>query len=99
MTVHLLKFQSRNRESYLFKMPISSRMSSTMFLFQSRNRESYLFKCRSFARSLRPAQSCFNLAIENLIFSSLTCEMLVADPEAFQSRNRESYLFKSGSTL
>ena len=39
------KFQSRNRESYLFKESIADRLQADAEMFQSRNRESYLFKC------------------------------------------------------
>ena len=38
-------------------------------MFQSRNRESYLFKSRAATVETSPA-ICFNLVIENLIFSS-----------------------------
>ena len=38
-------FQSRNRESYLFKLK-TDRFDGETDQFQSRNRESYLFKRR-----------------------------------------------------
>ena len=37
-------FQSRNRESYLFKENAVPEQNAAASLFQSRNRESYLFK-------------------------------------------------------
>ena len=37
-------FQSRNRESYLFKLDNNGALVLPTGLFQSRNRESYLFK-------------------------------------------------------
>ena len=42
-----------------------------------------------------PETICFNLVIENLIFSSIAPDILTDWEYAeFQSRNRESYLFK-----
>ena len=65
-----------------------------MIRFQSRNRESYLFKPERRCLFARP-DACFNLVIENLIFSSLPkCRTKVFIRWKFQSRNRESYLFK-----
>ena len=37
---------------------------------------------------------CFNLVIENLIFSSVLISKPHEEDLRFQSRNRESYLFK-----
>ena len=75
-TVWVCEFQSRNRESYLFKLS-STRRWVRASKFQSRNRESYLFK--DFAETGINDKSCrFNLAIENLIFSSAVCR----DPTA-----------------
>ena len=86
------EFQSRNRESYLFKLLLLlfrgfSHRSFNLVIenlifsskFQSRNRN------LSGVRAGSPP--CFN--IENLIFSSL-----LSPRREFQSRNRESYLFK-----
>ena len=63
--------------------------------FQSRNRESYLFKCLPARLPPDGDVPCFNLVIENLIFSSHA--LLDTQPQRlkFQSRNRESYLFKT----
>ena len=89
-------------------------------MFQSRNRESYLFKrMKCLKIGGIPTLNCFNLAIENLIFSrqldmvkprtfhvrfNLVIENLIFSSSRnserwsrhskFQSRNRESYLFK-----
>ena len=41
--------------------------------------------------------SCFNLVIENLIFSSIAHTSKRPPSRVFQSRNRESYLFKGTS--
>ena len=86
-------FQSRNRESYLFKRSEGVEVDDTAFLFQSRNRESYLFKTEIELLAER-ADQCFNLVIENLIFSSALRNAFVYAFCLFQSRNRESYLFK-----
>ena len=87
-------FQSRNRESYLFKYE-KGRVASYLYVaFQSRNRESYLFKQKQQGCCDNPVES-FNLVIENLIFSSSTENVPTSQvPVSFQSRNRESYLFK-----
>ena len=86
-------FQSRNRESYLFKSQ-TRYMMRIIYQFQSRNRESYLFKSVSGFRLFRKAP-CFNLVIENLIFSRVGKKSLQKqNVSGFQSRNRESYLFK-----
>ena len=64
-------FQSRNRESYLFKeedLPLQKAVDEMKF--QSRNRESYLFKQGHSVMLSQTDHLCFNLVIENLIFSS-----------------------------
>ena len=62
--------------------------------FQSRNRESFLFKSELHLQIVK-LYYCFNLAIENLFFSSFR-QNVFATPGLFrfQSRNRESFLFK-----
>ena len=86
-------FQSRNRESYLFKQAHFSEGLAVAIVFQSRNRESYLFKSVSVSRRVKSSWS-FNLVIENLIFSRFTPNRERTKAIRFQSRNRESYLFK-----
>ena len=88
-------FQSRNRESYLFKESEPARKPTTEISFQSRNRESYLFK-------LTDSWYIMN----EYLFQSRNRESYLfkyrrpqnshwPDPLClFQSRNRESYLFK-----
>ena len=62
-------FQSRNRESYLFKFGILLLPSLTLS-FQSRNRETYLFKDILIVNhALLALHIDFNLGIEKLIFS------------------------------
>ena len=64
-------FQSRNRESYLFKTTGGIPELIITLWFQSRNRESYLFK---WARAIHKGTvqgSRFNLVIESLIFSRI----------------------------
>ena len=60
-------FQSRNRESFLFKSTRFDGNLATTDKFQSRNRESFLFK-RSRWGMLASDHTCFNLVIENLFF-------------------------------
>ena len=62
-------------------------------MFQSRNRESYLFKCAGVPLGSSRTR-CFNLVIENLIFSRRFQRDREIESAEFQSRNRESYLFK-----
>ena len=89
-------FQSRNRESYLFKVE-SFIVYIKIGLFQSRNRESYLFKYQSKASLPSGFTQRFNLVIESLIFSRKSLEAPTTRGRQFQSRNRESYLFKRGN--
>ena len=65
-------------------------------MFQSRNRESYLFKSGYEQYQFQDIH-CFNLVIENLIFSRHQSRHRPEQwQHRFQSRNRESYLFKAG---
>ena len=89
----LCVFQSRNRESYLFKCFKKSLVGLPAREFQSRNRESYLFK-GGVQDFFRGENAGFNLGIENLIFSSKHGYYYKDRWLPFQSRNRESYLFK-----
>ena len=50
------RFQSRNRESYLFKSTTDTDRRGGKALFQSRNRESYLFKHQGHYARLRRIQ-------------------------------------------
>ena len=66
----IMLFQSRNRETFLFKGAAISPDDLSGFLFQSRNRETFFFKHGiEFAHTRRGAQR-FNLGIEKLFFSS-----------------------------
>ena len=64
------RFQSRNRDTFLFK-PITSTISPSMlWLFQSRNRDTFLFKASRSASPIKQYRHRFNLVIEILFFSS-----------------------------
>ena len=90
-----LTFQSRNRESYLFKSilgvhPVVAQTS----MFQSRNRESYLFK-KKVLRCYRNTRNMFQSRNrESYLFKCFCRCRCVSRYSKFQSRNRESYLFK-----
>ena len=86
-------FQSRNRESFLFKFPFAFWFWRLDLLFQSRNRESFLFKEMPVCLTER-SRAGFNLVIESLFFSSRQLSHPSPHYLLFQSRNRESFLFK-----
>ena len=63
-------FQSRNRDSFNFKLLITFPISTCLVLFQSRNRDSFNFKPIRRSVALTRLIECFNLAIEILLISS-----------------------------
>ena len=65
-------FQSRNRETFLFKSktPETSRIMEALTEFQSRNRETFLFKEKLMGYKGYSPTEGFNLVIEKLFFSS-----------------------------
>ncbi len=65
------EFQSRNRDTFLFKTACEKRLPKALSLFQSRNRDTFLFKSNSRSAEREPNTFCFNLVIEILFFSSL----------------------------
>ena len=92
-----LRFQSRNRESYLFKFSTLVITRYRTNRFQSRNRESYLFKCSASSTGAGGCTCTFQSRNrESYLFKSMGCLRLSGNRRSsFQSRNRESYLFKS----
>ena len=88
------KFQSRNRDTFLFKKPLELIRNPLHGMFQSRNRDTFLFKVSTVSVIVADSD-CFNLVIEILFFSSpffyiILCRL----PDMFQSRNRDTFLFK-----
>ena len=67
--INVYVFQSRNRDTFLFKSLSFSILRIRFGMFQSRNRDTFLFKCSRTSPIASPRQ-CFNLAIEILFFSS-----------------------------
>ena len=86
-------FQSRNRESYLFKTRMEEPVLRTRFSFNLVI-ENLIFSSHAGLQQFAATDVCFNLVIENLIFSSEDEIKSLDRLIGFQSRNRESYLFK-----
>ena len=71
LPTRILKFQSRNRDTFLFKNTFSfedTESINIVAMFQSRNRDTFLFKL-SWLSLVRIRLACFNLVIEILFFS------------------------------
>ncbi len=76
------EFQSRNRESYLFKSERKGFFPVNLFVFQSRNRESYLFKSAvNFAETSAPP-SFQSRNRESYLFKGGLPEALLYVPES-----------------
>ena len=90
-----LWFQSRNRDTFLFKRADFRVKDTAHTQFQSRNRDTFLFKPDLWVFYWNN-HSSFNLAIEILFFSREIPLWVVrgAVHLAFQSRNRDTFLFK-----
>ena len=95
-TSERFKFQSRNRESYLFKFKGTRPVQITDIKFQSRNRESYLFKFRDAetGATLHTSSLFQSRNRESYLFKKMPRNDTILPVSRFQSRNRESYLFK-----
>ena len=61
-TAAILQFQSRNRESFLFKTQ-KPQPRGDEFVFQSRNRESFLFKVSRLHRPTTQKVRFYNVSI------------------------------------
>ena len=91
-----LSFQSRNRDTFLFKPNIFAQLVACGLMFQSRNRDTFLFK--ETRRVGQETQSVWfqSRNRDTFLFKEVK-EYLPAwkqnNPE-FQSRNRDTFLFK-----
>ena len=76
MRQHQILFQSRNRDTSIFRLGFLPQSIATLLLFQSRNRDTSIFRsqdtrqlyCLSRKDTSKTPQ-CFNLVIEILLFS------------------------------
>ena len=87
-----VKFQSRNRETFLFnvkRLNAPHRTIRVVSISQSRN---FSFQ-PTLPRGCQCGCECFNLAIEKLFFSTLPTGFTFDPASRFQSRNRETFIF------
>ena len=68
--IKAIKFQSRNRDAFRFKLLMGSITPLSTSLFQSRNRDAFRFKGSLEMLEAR-IFTCFNLGIEMLFVSSM----------------------------
>ena len=86
-------FQSRNRDTSLFRFYREVGKYYQVIKFQSRNRDTSLFRT-TIIKGEDASSKSFNLAIEILLLSGLESRRGGGGVASFQSRNRDTSLFK-----
>ena len=90
-------FQSRNRDTFLFKVWRVVDSDDTSPEFQSRNRDTFLFKLHSDTGRVKNDTSFQSRNRDTFLFKREVRAHIAWQDKAFQSRNRDTFLFKLGA--